>query len=223
MPFYVYMTVNSINNHKYIGKRHCKCEIDQDRYLGSGTAITNAIKKYGSENFFKIILEQCSSYEECNEREKFWIKKYDAVNDKTFYNIASGGEGGNTYAGLSESELSRIRKIKRQQTSGKNNPHYNADVSDETRKRISESLKKLYSVPENCSRYGRFGADNPCSKHIHCIELDMDFCGIREASRQMGIPPPNITRALRDPTRYSAGKHNGQRLHWEYCEDKNEG
>lgn len=219
MPFYIYMTTNQINNHKYIGKRHCKCPIEDDTYLGSGRAITNAIKKYGKEHFKREVLEVCADEAECNIREKYWIEFFNAVNDDGFYNIASGGEGGNTYAGLTSEELNRIKAIKSEQTSGKNNPRYNVPVTQETRLKMSKALKQLYSKKENCSRYGKFGADNPCSKRIKCIELDREFIGIRQAAREMNIPSPNITRALGDPTRYSAGKYDGKRLHWIYCED----
>lgn len=102
-------------------------------------------------------------------------------------------------------------ELKREQTTGQNNPHYGAVVTEETRLKISQSLKQLYATPENCSRYGKFGADNPCSKKIKCVELNREFIGIRAAAREMGIPSPNITRALGDPARFSAGKHDGSR------------
>jgi len=89
MPI-VYLTTNLINNRKYIG-------VDKNEnkyYLGSGVAIKLAIKKYGSENFKKEVLEYNDSIEYIFEREKYWIEKYDAVNSKEFYNISEGGKGG---------------------------------------------------------------------------------------------------------------------------------
>lgn len=213
------MTQNLVTGRKYIGKRKCDCEIKDDTYLGSGKILKQAIAKYGVQNFSKTIIEVCSSEDECNARERFWINEFDAAHNHEFYNIALGGEGGNTYAGLSPEELDRIRNIKREQASGQNNPNYGAVVTAETRLKMSRSLKQLYATPENCSRYGKFGADNPCSKKIKCVELNREFIGIREAAREMGIPSPNITRALGDPARFSAGKHDGKRLHWIYCEE----
>jgi hypothetical protein len=62
--------------------------------MGSGKILKAAQKKYGLENFEKIILENVDSPELLDEREKYWIEKTDAVNDPESYNLAAGGEGG---------------------------------------------------------------------------------------------------------------------------------
>ena len=59
MNHYVYEITNLVNGKKYIGKRSCKCPIEEDKYMGSGIAITRSIKKYGKDNFgenrYKIV------------------------------------------------------------------------------------------------------------------------------------------------------------------------
>lgn len=218
--YYIYMTINLINNRKYIGKRKCNCAIDQDNYLGSGKILKNAIKKYGKENFQKNILEVCDSDDICNEREKYWIALYNATYNDEFYNIAMGGDGGNTYAGLSNEDLKRISQIKSERSKGVNNPRYHANVSQETRKRISRGVQEHILKTGRNSTSGRFGKDNKLSKIIYCIELNQIFYGIREASRILNIPQPNIIRSLKSHGKYSAGKKNNQRLHWIYFEEK---
>ena len=91
---YIYMTVNKQNGKKYIGKRQ-KCNFDV-KYKGSGVHLKNALQLYGAENFETHILKECVDKQDLNESEKYFIMKYDAVNSKDFYNIASGGDGGNT-------------------------------------------------------------------------------------------------------------------------------
>ncbi len=218
--YYIYMTINLINNKKYIGKRKCVCEIEQDGYLGSGKILKNAIKKYGKENFKKEILEVCDSEKTCNEREKDWIALYNAVNSDEFYNIASGGDGGNTYAGLSNIELERIKEIKSKKSIGINNPRYNADVSQETRERISNGVKRHILETGKNSTTGKFGKDNKLSMKIVCIELNQMFYGIKDASRILNIPSPNIIRSLKSHGKYSAGKIENRKLHWIYLEEK---
>lgn len=218
--YYIYLTTNLINNKKYIGKRICHCDIQSDTYIGSGKILKQAIQKYGKENFHKEILEICQSEQEYNEAEKRWIKYFNAVEDEDFYNIAFGGDGGNTYGGLNESELERIRAIKRQQTSGVNNPLYGTTHSEETRKKISEKLKDYYRKTGRGPTSGKFGEKNKLSKTIICVETNEIFIGIREASRKTSIPMANIIRSLKSDGRYSAGKYENTPLHWRYYNEE---
>lgn len=92
---YIYMTTNLLNNKKYIGKHKAK-QFEPDKYLGSSKLLTAAILKHGKEHFTCDLLQECFSIDELNEAEKQWIKQFDAVNSEEFYNLAYGGEGGNT-------------------------------------------------------------------------------------------------------------------------------
>lgn len=89
--FYIYLTTNLVNGKKYIGQH--KGELN-DSYLGSSLHLLNAINKYGKENFKKEILEICNSKEELDEREKYYIALYNAVEDENYYNRSEGGTGG---------------------------------------------------------------------------------------------------------------------------------
>lgn len=84
----IYKTTNLINGKIYIGQnRTCV-----PSYLGSGKLITEAILKYGRENFEKTILEECQTIEQINERERYWISYYNSTDRKIGYNISPGGE-----------------------------------------------------------------------------------------------------------------------------------
>lgn len=80
-----------VNGKKYIGQHKGKAN---DKYFGSGTTILKALKKYGKENFKKEILEFCATREEADQRERYWIQYYNAVEDDNFYNSQEGGQGG---------------------------------------------------------------------------------------------------------------------------------
>ena len=73
---YVYKTTNLITGRIYVGQHNGKTK----NYLGSGTILKKAFKKYGKKNFKKEILEECSTKEDLCEKEKYWIKYYDAKN-----------------------------------------------------------------------------------------------------------------------------------------------
>lgn len=54
---YIYLTINRVNNKKYIGK-HSTLSGEKDKsYLGSGFILSKAVKKYGSKNFDNYVLQ----------------------------------------------------------------------------------------------------------------------------------------------------------------------
>lgn len=108
---FIYETTNDINGVKYIGQKIYDKKGNWKTYLGSGIYLRRAIDKYGKENFTRKILEECSSKEILDEREIYWIKYFDAVNSNNYYNIASGGDGGNTIQGFSTERLDKLKKL----------------------------------------------------------------------------------------------------------------
>lgn len=106
---FIYITTNNVNGKKYIGqKKYIK---GWEYYLGSGTILNKAIKKYGKENFSREIIEECDSKELLDIREKYWINFFNATKSNSFYNIAKGGDGGNTIQGFSEKRLNDLKEL----------------------------------------------------------------------------------------------------------------
>lgn len=105
----IYKTTNLVNGRIYIGKdKH-----NNDKYLGSGKILKQAISKYGRDNFVKEVIEKCEDEKVWLEREVYWIKYFNSIEEG--YNIALGGNGGDTIS---------------------NNP-----IKDEIRKKHSEKMK----------------------------------------------------------------------------------
>lgn len=127
---YIYKTINLLNGKVYIGK---SCKTFNINYLGSGKIIKQAVKKYGKNNFKVELIEICSSIEMLNQREIFWIDFY----KENSYNIALGGTGGDIVSLLpNKSDIyKKISKTNSIKMLGHN-------VSDSTRKKISDSSKK---------------------------------------------------------------------------------
>ena len=97
MNHYVYEITNLVNGKKYIGKRSCKCPIEEDKYMGSGKLLKNAIDKYGVENFKKEILKVCNNEDEAYAWEDFYTLQVNAWDNPNYYNLRRGGMGGSTY------------------------------------------------------------------------------------------------------------------------------
>jgi group I intron endonuclease len=86
-----------------------------DGYLGSGTVLKRAIKKYGKENFQRITLEYCSNEEEMYEREKIYVDNI-FIHSKQSYNLRCGGLGGRLKAHILKIIADKLRVPKSEQT-----------------------------------------------------------------------------------------------------------
>lgn len=86
----IYKTTNNLNSKIYVGQS----TKNDPNYYGSGKLISYVIKKYGIENFTREILCECSSLEELNEKEIFWIKELNAMDKNIGYNLHPGGNFG---------------------------------------------------------------------------------------------------------------------------------
>lgn len=128
---YIYKTTNLINNKIYIGQHRAQ-QFESNKYIGSGVKLAKAIKKYGKENFKCELIEECFSLEELNEKEIFWIQKFNSQFEG--YNLNAGGEGMNSPSKETREKMQRAKLGKKQPESQK-------------RKR-KESLKKVIHTKE---------------------------------------------------------------------------
>ena len=192
--YYIYLTTNLINNKKYIGQHYGRID---DNYLGSGTLIIKAIKKYGKENFKKEILKICDSYEDMNESEKYYINKYNAVQDDNFYNIATGGFGSNPCAGLSkEADLARRKKLSEACKGNKNyfyGKHFTGNNCPFYGKRHTLEAKEKM-------RLKKAGGKAPTAKGLDIYDKNWNFIQHFETQRDfkifLGLRPNGSTITL---------------------------
>ena len=150
---YIYITRNNLDNKFYIGK-HISSYYDKN-YYGSGTYLNRAIKKYGKKNFTNEIIDTAETLEELDEKEKFYIAKYRYMDKENCYNIANGGDGGDTFTNKSEEEkqefLDRITKINQERFSIK---EFKEKLSIATKRRyenIEEREKQSIKIRKSWS------------------------------------------------------------------------
>tara|TARA_R110002167_G_scaffold254756_1_gene460947 strand:+ start:37 stop:546 length:510 start_codon:yes stop_codon:yes gene_type:complete len=165
MKYTIYKTTNLINNKIYIGKH--QTENINDSYYGSGKALKSSIKKHGKEKFKKEILFVFDTELEMNDKEVELITAEFVARTDT-YNMGVGGEGGAHFKGKSHSKetIQRIREnLKSKDWSHRKGiPAHNkgskdsaetrkrksmaasaqrrGPMSEETKRKISESLKQ---------------------------------------------------------------------------------
>lgn len=140
---FVYITTNHINNKKYIGQKTYDKNNKWKSYLGSGIYLKRAINKYGIENFTKEIIEDCDTKEYLDEREKYWIEYYNAVKSDEFYNIASGGNGGETRVGYSEEQFRKSEEFRKKRARESLPRGEKSGVSKLTELQVIEIIERL--------------------------------------------------------------------------------
>lgn len=146
---YIYKTTNLINGKIYVGL-HRKSEFDNN-YIGSGTILKQAIRKYGVDNFTCEVIEWCETSDELSEREIYWIDKLNCLDSEVGYNLHEGGGQPPIFIGEEHPNWGNKFGLK-----GENHPNwgkrgelsylYGTSHSEETKNKISESNKgKVFS------------------------------------------------------------------------------
>lgn len=91
---YIYEIFNDINKNKYIGKTVTtiknRWQHHLSDYLIYDWHLYRAMRKYGVEHFFIKEIEECEDGL-LDERERYWIKKFDSF--RNGYNMTIGGDG----------------------------------------------------------------------------------------------------------------------------------
>lgn len=104
--------------------------------------IYRALKKYGIENFNKIVLEECEK-ESLSEKEIKWINIYRS--NQIGYNLTAGGSGGNTRQGRKNNRDHRKRISESKKGKVFTEAHKKA-LSDAWKRRTADQIKKCGRV-----------------------------------------------------------------------------
>lgn len=183
MKFLIYGFENMLNHKIYVGQtcRTLKERIQQHKNAKS--LIGRAIRKYGLESFFIVILAECESKEEANELEIYLIKTLNCKAPNG-YNCTDGGDGG---LGVVVSEETR-KKLSEAQKKRYKNPKERKKISLANKKRYEnpEALKKFYENPEEHKKLSdaqkkRYA--NPLSHEKKSIEQKKRFENPEERKR----------------------------------------
>ena len=148
---YIYMHKNKINGKIYVGqtvreKANYRWGNNGKKYIdnNSNSHFSNAIKKYGWNNFEHIIICECE-LEQLDDKEREYIKLFDSTNPEKGYNSESGGNKNKIISEDAKQKMSKAHKGKP-----------GRKLTEEERKKMSESRKG-----KNNPMYGVKGKDHP--------------------------------------------------------------
>ena len=125
----IYKITNLINKKVYIGQTIRTVEQRFHRHINDAlngildTHFARAIRKYGPENFSVEVIDTATTQEELTEKESYWIKYYNSVNEGYNETSAQNKSGGNTYQSKTSEELKAIGEKIRVSKIGENNPN----------------------------------------------------------------------------------------------------
>ena len=156
---YIYCITNLINNKTYFGQRTLTegRTFETDTYRGSGKLLKFAYDKYGKKNFKReCVLIGDFTKEEINRFERCIIA-CQRICGKAEYNLADGGDGGDTSKFIDYSKISETMKKKYQTDEEfRNNRHHwqkhdsfkGKHHSEESKKKIGEA-NRIRAVESN--------------------------------------------------------------------------
>lgn len=213
---WIYKITNSVNSKVYIGQtyksikerwRGHKYAAFHPGHISYNSAIYKAIRKHGWENFKIEPIEECSQ-DKLDEREMYWIEKYDSYGRKG-YNSTRGGHGYRIYDEDMIKSLwdkgYNLRRICRE-----------LDICVNTVKSILEDYPPF--IKQRYQRYLEASSDKSYeSKPVKQYSLNGDyiatFPSLAEAERQTGTDKSTIMRVCKGKSVYA---NNYQ---WRYVDD----
>ena len=125
---WIYKITNIQNNKVYIGQTIRPIKDRFHRHLNDAmnnildTHFARAIRKYGKDNFIIEEIDTANNQNELNDKEQYWIRYYDSIQNGYNETDAISKCGGNTYLSKTEKEMDIIKEKIRQTKLGKKNP-----------------------------------------------------------------------------------------------------
>lgn len=227
---YIYLITNKVNGKRYVGQTVC-ADIEarwchhrrNDNTIGR--YLKHAYTKHGIENFrFQVI---CVCFDEDADRfEAEYIKKFNTLVPNG-YNLKEGGRTSKqhpeTIRKMSESLKGRKmppltdaqRKQRSERIRGEKHPHFGKKMSEEQKRKIGETRKKLYStynIPEESKKRQLEGLEKGRKSQIKTFrkvnQYDLDgnmintFPNIVQAGKQTNINYQTIGNVCRQHKKY---------------------
>ena len=124
---WIYKITNIQNQKVYIGQTIRPIKDRFHRHVNDAmnnildTHFARAIRKYGKDNFIIEEIDSANNQEELNQKEQYWIRYYNSIENGYNETDAISKCGGNTYFSKTAEEMDLIKdKIRQTKLGGKN-------------------------------------------------------------------------------------------------------
>ncbi len=202
MRYTVYQTTNSVNQKIYIGVH--KTADPDDRYLGSGKVLKEAVKKYGRSAFVKIILAAYDTLEEAYAKEAELVNSEFVLRSDT-YNQVCGGV--TTVDWTDERKAHYSQRLR-----GENHPQWGKPLSPETKAKQSASLTGRKRNPEAVEKTAAAKRGKPSP--LRGIPQSS------ESNEKRSLAHKNLEKVVCSQCNKEISPQNAKRWHFENCKPR---
>lgn len=191
----IYYHKNLVNGKYYVGQTSRTLNERSNGgygYRGSKKFFDD-ILKYGWNNFEHKVICECSK-EEADELERFYIQKFDAINNG--YNTTIGG--------VKDCDAPQVSKANKERVWEK-----------ESREKLSHSLSGIKRTQETREKISnaKKGDKNPMYGvvvpsvviHVRCVETGIEYYSIAECERAMNLSHSHISSVIKGKRHHCGG------------------
>lgn len=196
MPYTIYLRTNLVNGKQYVGQTKNFKQRQYNWYNTNweyaGKYINHARGKYGTDSFDFSILKECENIEETNFWEQYYIE---LLNTKVpnGYNLTDGGEGSIGYIVSDETRKKISESVK-----GEKNGFFGKHHSEETKEKISKANKGRTHTNE--AKEKMKGRNSPMKGKHHSDETKKKLSGNRKGKHY-----PKLSEALKGKKPWNLG------------------
>lgn len=213
----VYKITNKINGKMYIG---ASIDIERRRiehfkpfkvnFFKNKYPLYHAIDKYGRDNFTHEVLEE-TTVEEMDEREEYYIKKYNTVVDG--YNVISTAHNMHDKEYAKEVHGSFFSEWNKKQWQNEDYRKERSELSSQIQKERLKDPKYLAEKSRQLKKY-----TDTLKKTVYQYDkqdnLIAEFNGTREAERKTGVNSQSISKVALGQRKTAGG------FVWKYSQKK---
>jgi group I intron endonuclease len=218
----IYLITNKVNGKQYVGQTMRKLSQRWTEHNSSKkgcVVLSNAIKKYGRDGFTIEEIDKASSLEELNEKEKYFINKYNTLSPNG-YNLSTGGNAPifseETRKRMSDAKknssfvpwnkgLTKLddHRVGKQGSRGIENPRYGKPGFWKGKKKSIKTIEKLKKskigiVPTVTEKVikGRKATAESHKIAVFCPKTNKCYNSINEAAVDTGTHQSNVSRVM---------------------------
>ena len=226
---FIYKLTNKVNGKIYVGKTEKSLADRLSRHLACAKRKVNrylydAMNHYEYDNFEISLIEECSTRDILDDREKYWIRAFNSLYPSG-YNMTIGGGGGNTLASWTEEQRKELysrqtakrvgmRRTEEQKSRMKAAAKRREEAKTEQQKKeISDKIRAINIEKGICPSkefWGKKGQEGFFKGKKHTEEAKKKVSLSRKGKKYEDIMPPETVESLKEKLRESfSGKKSG--------------